>query len=187
MRSDIQKHKAYNLYQALDVHKNGYVEKADLDALAERLAQGQGRAKGSPLHAELQTRLYAYWAQMVKSLDGNRDDRVSQDEFLQFAARLMKNPSSPESQSIEAVSDVIFTMADRDGSGTISEREFVQCFQSYGVSDSAALTGFRLVDQDGNGRITRIEWLAFMRDVFFSRELNDAAAVVFGPGSRNPG
>jgi Ca2+-binding EF-hand superfamily protein len=187
MRSDIQKLKVYNLYQALDVQKNGYVEKADLDALAERLAHSQGRAQGSPQHAELQARLYAYWAQLIKSLDGNRDDRVSQEEFLQFGARLMKNPTSPESQSIEAISDVIFTLADHDGSGTISEREFVQCFRSYGISDAAATTGFRMVDQDGNGRITRAEWLAFMRDVFYSRELNDAAAVVFGPGSRSGG
>jgi Ca2+-binding EF-hand superfamily protein len=184
MGSDIQKIKAYNLFQAFDVENNGYLEKADLDALAGRLAAGQGRPPGSPLHRELQSKLEAYWNELIKSLDSNLDGRVAREEFLQFSAKLMKNPTGPASQSLHEVSEVIFTMADHDGSGSISEREFGQCMRAYGVAEAAAARAFRLIDCDGDSRITREEWRTFLRDVFQSRALNDASAMVFGPGSR---
>lgn len=184
MGSDIQKIEAHNLFLAFDVQNNGYLEKADLDSLASRLIASQGRAPGSPLHLELQSKLHAYWSELVKSLDSNLDGRVAREEFLQFSAQLMKNPTGPASQSLQAVGEVIFTMADQDGSGSIAEREFKQCMRAYGVTDAAAVAAFRLIDSDGNSRITREEWRTFLRDVVHSRALNDASAKVFGPGSR---
>lgn len=185
MRSDIQKIKVYNLFQALDVENNGYLERADLDALARRLAEGQGKAQGSPLHAELEGKLRAFWNELVAYLDSNTDGRVSREEFLQFSRRIgNRAPLGAAEQGLQEVNDVIFTMADHDGSGTISEREFVQCMRSYGVSDSAAAAAFRLIDADRNSRITRDEWQGFLRDVFQSQALSDASALVFGPGSR---
>jgi len=184
MRSDIQKLKAYNLYQAFDVEKNGSLDKADLDKLARQITESQGHTPGSPLHTELQDKLTACWNQMVQSLDANKDARVSSDEFLKFADKIMRNPQGPEGQSIYSLSDVIFTMADQDGSGSVSQKEFVQCIRAYGVADAAAATAYRLIDGDKNGRISREEFQRFMRDVFQSSALNDAAALVFGPGSR---
>lgn len=42
--------------------------------------------------------------------------------------------------------------------------------------------GLKLIARDSNGSIAKPEWLRLMRDVFLSRKLNDASAVVFGPG-----
>ena len=184
MRSDIQKLKAYNLFLAFDVEKSGYLNRADLDKLAQHLSESLGRTTGSPLHTELLAKLQAYWNQMMASLDGNKDNRISADEFLKFADKIMKNPQGPEGKSIQGLSDVIFTMADKDGSGTLSPKEFAQCIRAYGVAERAAESAFWMIDSDKNNRVSREEFHAFMRDVFQSRALNDAAALVFGPGSR---
>ena len=184
MRSDIQKLKAYNLFLAFDVEKSGYLDKADLDTLARQITESQGRAVGSPLHLELEAKLKAYWNQMMESLDHNKDNRISADEFLKFADKIMKNPKGPEEQSILALSDVIFTMADQDGSGGLSMKEFAQCIRAYGVIESAASAAFWLIDRDKSGRVSRAEFQGFLREVFQSRALNDAAALVFGPGTR---
>ena len=69
---------------------------------------------------------------------------------------------------MQEVSDVIFALADQDGSGSIAEREFVQCTRAFGVIDSAGVAAFRMIDKDRSGRITREEWLTFMREVFQS-------------------
>lgn len=184
MRSDIQKLKAYNLFLAFDVEKSGYLDKADLDVLARQIAQSQGQDVGSPLYGELQAKLVAYWNQMMTSLDRDGDRRISADEFWKFAGQIMKNPMGPQEQSILAISDVIFTMADKDSSGSLSPREFAQCVRAYGVKEATAAAAFWLIDRDKSGRISREEFQTFMRDVFQSRALNDAAALVFGPGSR---
>lgn len=185
MRSDIQKLKAYNLFLAFDVERSGYLDKADLDTLARQITESQGQAAGSPLHRELQAKLVAYWNQMVTSLDHDGDKRISADEFWKFASQIIKNPKGPQEQSILAISDVIFTMADKDGSGSLSPKEFAQCVRAYGVMETAATSAFWLIDRDKNGRISREEFQAFMSDVFQSRALNDASALVFGPGSRH--
>lgn len=185
-QSDIQKLKAFHLFCAFDLDANGYIEKADLDALARRVIENQRRQLNSPLHIDLQNKLAAYWSELVRYIDGNLDGRVSKEEFLQFAAKTASDPAGAPGRSMEAVADVLFTTADRDGTGTISEREFVQWTRACGILDSAAAAGFKLVDSDGSGRITRDEWHRFMRDLFRSSKVNDASAVVFGPGCRAP-
>ena len=66
----------------------------------------------------------------------------------------------------------------------MSEAEFVQFARANGSSDAVASAGFRLIDRDRNGHISLDEWRQFMHDLFQSRKLNDASAVVFGPDSR---
>lgn len=81
--------------------------------------------------------------------------------------------------------DALFTVCEHHEAGTLAEDDFVRLGRAYGLSDLVALTGFKLIDRNGNGRISKEEWQRFMRDVFLSQKLNDAAAVVFGPGCRD--
>lgn len=67
----------------------------------------------------------------------------------------------------------------------LSESEFVAFTRAHGLLDAVASAGFRLIDRDRNGHISQEEWMRFMRDLFVSRKLNDASAVVFGPGCRD--
>lgn len=184
-RTDIQKLKAYNLYLAMDVDDNGFLEQADVDALGRRLLENQQREKDAPVAIELRRRLAAYWQQLIGLVDSDRDARVSREEFLQFCLTVTNDFTGAAGESVQALSDILFTVCDRNGNGTLSETEFLQWGRAYGFSDSVAIAGFNLIDRDRNGRITREEWLHFMRDVFLSRKLNDASAVVFGPGCRD--
>lgn len=181
-QSDIQKVKAHNLFRAIDVDGNGFLERADIDALVRRIIENQRRPAGSDLHAALQRSYYAYWADLLRFTDGDKDARVSKEEFLQYSAKLAQTLEGAE--SIQAISDTLFTIADHDGRGTISTGEFLQWTRAYGVLDTVAASAFELLDSDKNGRIDHSEWSAFMRDVMQSTSINDAAALVFGPGCR---
>lgn len=184
-RTDIQRLKAYNLYLAMDVDDNGFLEQADVDVLGRRLVENQQRGQDTTLVLELRRRLEAYWQQLVGLVDSDRDGRVSREEFLEFCAVVTRDFTGPAGESVQALSDVLFTVCDRNGNDALSEAEFLQWGRSYGFSDSVAIAGFNLIDRDRNSRITREEWLRFMRDVFVSKKLNDASAVVFGPGCRD--
>lgn len=183
-RSDIQRLKAHNLYRAFDIDDNGYIEKRDSEALALRVIENQGRKPGSPIHQELQSRLAAYWSEMVRYLDIDHDGRISREEFLQFTSSLTRDLSGAGGKAVEALAEVLFAIADHDGAGTISEGEFLGWSRAYGILDHAAAAGFRLLDEAGSGRISRESWQRFTRLIFQSKRMNDAAAVVFGPGSR---
>ena len=184
LQTDIQKVKLHNLYRAFDIDGNGYIDLSDVDALARRIVENQGLTTSSALHADLQRKLHAYWTVMVSALDVDSDARVSKEEFLQFAIRVAKDMNGAAGRSIQGVSDMLFTVADRDGKGTLSATEFVRCMRSYGILDTVTMAAFELVDADKNGHITREEFLAFMREVFQSQSLSDASAMVFGPGCR---
>jgi Ca2+-binding EF-hand superfamily protein len=124
---------------------------------------------------------------MVTSLDRDADGRISQEEFRLFCSRLaqgLATHSGGAAEALNSLSDVLFTVCDHNANGTMSEGEFVQFARAHGSSDAVAAAGFRLIDRDRNGTISLEEWRHFMHDLFQSRKLNDAAAVVFGPGSR---
>ena len=184
-RSDIQRIKAHNLYFALDVDENGYIEQADVNALGLRLLASQRREIGSAVHTRLQEGLNAYWREIVRLVDTDQDGRISREEFLQFCLALPRDLSGPAGESVRAMADALFTVCDRKEAGTLVEDDFVRLGRAYGLSDLVALTGFKLIDRNGNDRISKEEWQRFMRDVFLSQKLNDAAAVVFGPGCRD--
>ncbi len=183
-RSDIQKIKAHNLYLSLDVDDNGYVEQADLDALALRLIDSQRRERNSVIHTELLTSLKGFWNELVRSIDRNADGRISREEFLQFCQSVARDLSGSAGNSIRSLSNVLFIVCDRNQTGTLSEAEFLQFARAYGLADAVAVAGFALIDRDRNGSITKEEWLRFLQDVFVSQKHSDAAAVVFGPGCR---
>ena len=184
-RSDIQRIKAHNLYLALDVDENGYIEQADVNALGLRLLASQRREIGSAVHTRLQEGLNAYWREIVRLVDTDQDGRISREEFLQFCLALPRDLSGPAGESVRAMADALFTVCDRKEAGTLAEDDFVRLGRAYGLSDLVALTGFKLIDRNGNDRISKEEWQRFMRDVFLSQKLNDAAAVVFAPGCRD--
>lgn len=184
-RSDIQRIKAHNLYLAMDVDENGFIEQADVNALGLRLLASQRRAPGSVVHARLQEALSAYWREIVRLVDSDQDGRISREEFLQFCLALPRDLSGPAGDSVRAMADALFTVCDRNETGSLAEDDFVRLGRAYGLSDLVAITGFKLIDRNGNGRISKEEWQRFMRDVFLSQKLNDAAAVVFGPGCRD--
>ena len=184
-RADIQKLKAYNLYLALDVDGSGSLEQADVDRLARRLAAAPGRPLDPAVLARLQASLKAYWREITRSVDRDADGRISREEFLAFCSALSEDLSGPAGDAITALANVLFTAYDHGGSGTLSESEFLGFTRAHGLVDAAASAGFRLIDRDRNGHISKEEWLRFMRDVFVSRKLNDASAVVFGPGCRD--
>lgn len=183
-RTDIQRIKAHNLYLAFDIDDNGFIEQADVSGLGLRLIASQRRAPGSDVHTRLQDRLGAYWQEMVRLVDKDQDGRISREEFLQFCLALPRDLTGPAGDSVRAMAEALFSVCDRHEVGTLAEDDFVRLGRAYGLSDRAALTGFKLIDRNGNGRISKEEWLRFMRDVFLSQKLNDAAAVVFGPGCR---
>lgn len=185
LRTDIQKIKAYNLYLALDVDHNGYLEISDIDAFAQRLTTTMEKEPDASLRVRLHATLHAYWREITQFVDRNADGRISREEFLSFCSAMADDLSGPAGDAVNAMANIIFTVYDQNRSATLSEREFLQFTRAHGLLDSVSSAGFRLIDRDQSGHISKEEWLRFLRDVFVSRKLNDASAVVFGPGCRD--
>lgn len=185
VRADIQKLKAYNLYLALDVDNNGWLEQSDVKALAKRLVASPEQASAKASVARLEDSLHTYWLEITKTLDRNEDGRISREEFLAFCGSLSDDLSGPAGDAVRALASAIFAAYDHNQSSTLSEREFLYFTRAHGLADGVASAGFRLIDRDHNGHISQEEWQRFMCDLFVSRKLNDASAVVFGPGCRD--
>jgi small conductance mechanosensitive channel len=183
-RTDIQKLKAYNLYLALDVDNSGFLEQADVDNLAQRIASTPDQPLDPVALARVRASLHTYWREIAAFVDRDADGRISREEFLAFCTALSEDLSGPAGDAITALANVLFTAYDPQGSGSLSENGFLSFTRAHGLADAVASAGFRLIDRDRNGHISKEQWLRFMRDVFVSRKLNDASAVVFGPGCR---
>ncbi|WP_407652784.1 EF-hand domain-containing protein [Amycolatopsis cynarae] len=78
---------------------------------------------------------------------------------------------------VEGVPHAIFDIVDGDGDNTISKSEFKQLLDVWGVSAPDAMATFMRLDTDGDGVISRHEYIRAIREFFYSPDTWTARAV----------
>ncbi|KAG0714536.1 Sarcoplasmic calcium-binding protein [Chionoecetes opilio] len=70
---------------------------------------------------------------------------------------------------------------DRDGSGEISIEEFKMFYACLGLSEEAAAQSFAAIDLNGDGRLTRKEFVKLGREFFLSVDESRPSKLFWGP------
>ena len=73
-----------------------------------------------------------------------------------------------------------FTMFDKDGSGSISAKEFLKVLKNLGqnVSKDEAANIMKELDKDGSGEIDFDEFISYMRSIKVQEEINEEDIVI---------
>jgi Ca2+-binding EF-hand superfamily protein len=81
------------------------------------------------------------WKMLLERWDADGDGQLSREEF--------QGP------------DQVFDVLDADGDGVITQEEHAQAQQRRGQRPDPATSLIQMMDEDGDGRVSQVEWMAF--------------------------
>ncbi|MFJ9611864.1 oxygenase MpaB family protein [Kitasatospora sp. NPDC101176] len=153
--------------EVLDQTGDGFITVHDLRAMAHNVCWQL------ELDDEGEARVYrafdGWWEQLRSAMDANGDGRVSREEFVAATvAGCDRDPAYLEQGLLPALR-AVFTAADSDGSGFLEADEYRVVFGGPRVHPAELSHGFRQLDVDGDGRITREEFLHGFTEFFTAR------------------
>ncbi|MEU9076266.1 EF-hand domain-containing protein [Kitasatospora sp. NPDC004745] len=153
--------------EVLDQTGDGFITVHDLRAMAHNVCWQL------ELDDEGEARVYrafdGWWEQLRSAMDANGDGRVSREEFVAATvAGCDRDPAYLEQGLLPALR-AVFAAADTDGSGFLEADEYRVVFGGPRVHPAELSHGFRQLDADGDGRITREEFLHGFTEFFTAR------------------
>jgi Ca2+-binding EF-hand superfamily protein len=147
--------------QVLDQTGDGYVDAADLQAMAHdicwQLELTPEREK------EVYAAFDAWWQHIRSTMDTDHDDRVDRAEFA--AAMLAGIDRDPDflDKGLRVAVRTLFRAADTDSSGHLGPDEYRTIFGGSRVHPAELNHGFRQLDADGDGQIAEEEFVGIHR------------------------
>lgn len=148
--------KFVDFFRCLDRDGNGVLEKVDFDLVVERL-----KAYAPDASADWDAVLTAWhglWTHIQELMDVNRDDVITEQEFIGFYARAAQTSFDEADVPEWALKHIDATLKamDLDGDGQISQAEYQAYLHAIG-SEADPAPAFARLDTNGDGQIDMSE------------------------------
>ncbi|MEU5694414.1 EF-hand domain-containing protein [Actinosynnema sp. NPDC020468] len=159
MASELQRRKTSVVFEAMDVNGDGFLERADFEALTERwlVLRGGPDHENDPRLGEI---MMSWWEALRAASDEDRDDRVTFAEVLSVVDRL-----GTMLDLVVATAESMFEAVDEDGDGRVTAAEYHRMIRAWTGSDVPTDEVFALLDRDGSGALSKSEfaraWVEF--------------------------
>ncbi|NEA46816.1 EF-hand domain-containing protein [Streptomyces sp. SID10815] len=174
--TDLITMKLDRLFAATDTDSDGYVDWSDYQRLVDRYLSTYKIDKHDRRAHALLMSYQMQWVELLRHANGA--DRLSKEQF-QTAIRAVSVDTS-RFNMVEGVPHAIFDIMDTDFDNTISKDEFGQYLKVWNISDPSALDTFFRLDTDGDGAISRHEFIRAVREFFYSPDPEAPGSLFFG-------
>lgn len=175
MASELQRRKTALVFTAMDVDSDGFLDRDDFAALAERWTVNRGLATDSPEAARLSTIMMGWWETLLAASDIDRDDRVTLDEVLLVVDQLPTDTSP-----VVATAAALFEAIDADGDRRISAAEYRELIETWNGVPTDTDDIFPRLDLDGDGYLSEDEFIQLWTEFWAGDNPNAAGTWVFG-------
>lgn len=178
MLSDLQKKKISRLFQVFDANGDGYVEAADAERVAKRIAEIRGWSEDSEEYRKVR----ALYGEGIQALESQFDDqgRVDLDGYLGFHDNILNIPGAYH-QVVGQLADFVFNVLDGDGDGQISLPEVKEFYRAYSIDEELAPVAFDKLDVDGDGYLSESEIRDAVSQFYFSSDPDARGNWLLGP------
>lgn len=181
MLTDLQKKKLGVLFKALDLDKNGVMERSDYDTLVKNLAAAHGKEPGSPAYQTLHSKQMATWNQVRAFEEKKGSGKVTLDGWLKFHDGLLGNAALFDA-IVKMTTAFLFDMLDVDGNGKISIDEYNTFLESHNVETGKWVEEvFDENDRNKDGFISREELLQMVDEFYRSDDAKAPGNRLYGP------
>ncbi|MGB6165169.1 MAG: EF-hand domain-containing protein [Pseudonocardiaceae bacterium] len=164
MTADAIKRKLEKLFNATDANNDGYVEWVDYQRIVDRYLAAFNIDKDERKGQTLQVTYQMYWLELLRH--ANRSQHLTKDEYI--AANRAASVDTSRFNMVEGIPHAIVDIMDNDDDNEINKEEFAQFLQASGITAPHAMDRFAALDTDGDGRISRQEYVRSVREFFHS-------------------
>jgi Ca2+-binding EF-hand superfamily protein len=166
--------KLANVFNAFDRNRDGQIEAEDFDAIVKDVTREFKLPSDSVKGRALANAYMVLWDELLRHADTDRDRKISQAEFIENGMKAIDDRSRVN--VVDHLGNAIFEVTDTDEDNTVSKAEFARLQRAFRVPERDTGQAFAGLDTDGDGSISREEFLAGVRDYFTSPNFD-------GPGS----
>jgi tellurite resistance protein TerC len=166
-------------FAVIDTDGNGVWQRADCDQLTRRLCDTFGHAVDSGSGRAIATGLRTLFDAMLRHMDANGDQEITQEEFADSFGRPMVDRTGFD-VAVSAAAHALVRVADRDGNQVLDPREYAELAGVYGASADEAARAFGRIDTDRNGVLDDAELTEAISQFFASRDAEAAGNLAFG-------
>ncbi|GLW99414.1 EF-hand domain-containing protein [Microtetraspora sp. NBRC 16547] len=168
--------KMSSLFEATDTNHDGYIEWADYQLLIDRYISGYRMDRNDRRAQALTVAYMMLWQELLRH--GNGEHRLDKGQFVN-AIRAASIDTS-RFNMVEAMPHAVFDIIDADGVNTISKDEFAQLLKVLDFATPDAMDRFMILDTDGDGQVSRQEFIRSVREFLYSGDLSAPGGVIFG-------
>ncbi|MFE1771919.1 EF-hand domain-containing protein [Streptomyces sp. NPDC059008] len=181
MPEDILREKMRKLFDVYDTDGNGYIERSDFEALAQRINDGFADT-GSPRAAEVTAVLHDTWEDLASRMDVDSDQRISLEEFLADKLDATRGGAAASRRKTrQERRRLLFGVMDRDGDGHIDLDEHRRFYRAFGVSAADAEESFAVLDVNSDGLLSVDEMVQASLEYSTSTDPNARSNDLLGP------
>ena len=179
MLSDALRDRLITVLGIWDADDDGAIEESDYAIAAGRIASLSGLEPGSEEYEELHRQLVNGGWQLLRQFDTDGDGRVSIEEALAGFDGLHDDAQRYHEVIVEP-SYSVFDLIDTDHDGRITADEHRAYLLALTVDEAIADVAFEHLDLDGDGYVSRDEFVQLMAEFFTSEDPDVAGGWMFG-------
>lgn len=181
MLSDLQERKATYYFNLIDEDGNGLIEASDFALRAQRLATAQNVTDEGTREA-LRHQVVAWWDHICMIADFDGDARVTLSEWKAYWTSIQKGIGDGNSQTLQTLQRAArgtLQAIDRTGSETVTEAEYDDWLDAWGVEESGE--AFRQLDRGGKGFLTEEDLVVAVQEFYLSDDPDAPGNSLYGP------
>jgi Ca2+-binding EF-hand superfamily protein len=160
----------------LDVDQDGYLRRADFEAIATRLSSG---ASNSGMQI-VRNAYLNFWENLARHLKVPDDGQISRDQYASGLHAIAKTSPTGFDDGIAQMPRAILALYDADRDGQLSSKEFLDFQAALGVPEERARIALLAIDRDADGFITAEDLMNAVREFILSDDPHAPGNWLFG-------